>query len=103
MQHWQKQDPRPEGCTIFEAEGATVAVTPTVSQGLIAFVLVGVATWWVIAPRSYVACIRKVSWLWMSAYPFNTKEWFPLYLRVWGLVMWLAFLFGLVHYWSRFH
>jgi hypothetical protein len=58
------------------------------------FLLVGIATWWVVAPRSYVACIRKVSWLWMSTYPLNTRTWFPQYLRAFGLLLWLGFLGG---------
>jgi hypothetical protein len=44
-----------------------------VSRGLVPLLVLSVATWWIVAPRSYVACIRKLPTLWMSTYPMNTK------------------------------
>lgn len=62
-------------------------------------VLLGIATWWVVAPTTYIACIRKVPFLWTSAYPLNTKPWFPRYLCVLGLFFWaLALVILLVSF-----
>lgn len=60
--------------------------------------VVVIATWWVVAPKRYVACIRKVPWLWLSAYPLSTKAWFPTYLRVFGLLLWAVFVLAFF-YW----
>jgi hypothetical protein len=54
----------------------------SIAERVIAILALGIITWWVVAPKSYVACIRKVPWLWMSAYTLNTKPWFPRYLRL---------------------
>jgi hypothetical protein len=59
--------------------------THSLPERTIALLLVGVVTWWVVAPESYIACIRKVPWLWMDAYPLNTKTWFPRHLRFFWL------------------
>jgi hypothetical protein len=72
------------------------------AEGLGALFLVGIATWWVVAPETYVACIRKVPWLWMSTYPMNAKPWFPRYLRVLGLFFWMLMLVVLYRY-HRLH
>jgi hypothetical protein len=64
-----------------------------VSKGMVSVLLVVIATWWVVAPRNYLACIRKMPWLWMSVYPMNAKSWFPQYLRALGVLLWLG-LFG---------
>lgn len=72
-----------------------------IAERVIAVLVLGIITWWVVAPKSYIACIRKVPWLWMSTYPLNTKPWFPRYLRLVGLAIWAMALFGL--YWLRFH
>ena len=77
-------------------------VTHVVSKGLVSLLLIGVATWWIVAPRSYAACIRKVPLLWMSAYPMSAKTWFPQYLRAFGLVLLALFLAGFF-YWCRVH
>jgi hypothetical protein len=66
----------------------------SIAEGLVGIVLIGIATWWVVAPNSYVACIRRVPWLWMSVYPMNAKPWFPRYLRLLGLFFWALFLIG---------
>ena len=75
--------------------------THTSAGVLISAVLVFVATWWVIAPRSYIACIRKVPLLWSSVYPMNTKSWFPQYLRVIGALLWTLMLLGFVFRFRR--
>ncbi len=67
----------------------------------IALLALGIITWWVVAPKSYITCIRKVPWLWMSTYPMNTKPWFPRYLRLVGLFIWVMMLLGLYWYRSR--
>ena len=41
----------------------------SIAERVIALLVLGVITWWVVAPKSYIACIRKVLWLWMSTYP----------------------------------
>ena len=72
-----------------------------IAERLVALLLVGIATWWVVAPKSYVACIRKVPWLWMSTYPMNAKPWFPRYLRALGVFFWALMLAGFYCYRSR--
>lgn len=74
-------------------------VTHVASKGLAALLIMGIATWWVVAPRSYVACIRKVPLLWTSAYPMSTTTWFPQYLRAFGLLLWVLFLVGVSNWW----
>jgi hypothetical protein len=69
-----------------------------VSEGLVFVLVVVIASWWIVAPSSYVACIRKVPWLWMSTYPLNTRTWFPQYLRAIGLLLLLGFLGGFFHW-----
>jgi hypothetical protein len=71
-----------------------------VSRVLVSLLLVGIATWWIVAPRSYVACIRRLPMPWMSTYPMNTKTWFTQYLRAFGLMLWMLFLVGFF-YWGR--
>jgi hypothetical protein len=68
-----------------------------ISKGIVFVLMVVVASWWVVAPRSYVSFIRKVPWLWMSVYPMNAKSWFPQYLRALGLLLWLGFLGTFLH------
>lgn len=75
----------------------------SIAERVVAILVLGIITWWVVAPKSYVACIRKVPWLWMSTYPLNTKPWFPRYLRLVGLFMWAMALFGLYCWRSRLH
>ena len=75
----------------------------SIAERVIALLVLGVITWWVVAPKSYIACIRKVPWLWMSTYPLNNKPWFPRYLRLVGLFMWAMALFGLYCLRSRLH
>ena len=65
-----------------------------VSRGLVPLLVFSVATWWIVAPRSYVAYIRKLPTLWMSTYPMNTKTWFLQYLRTFGLILWTLVLVG---------
>jgi hypothetical protein len=69
----------------------------------IGILVLGIISWWVVEPKSYIACIRKVPWLWMSTYPLNTKPWFPRYLRLMGLFMWAMALFGLYCWRFRLH
>jgi len=71
----------------------------SIAERVIAILVLGIITWWVVAPKSYIACIRRVPWLWMSTYPLNTKPWFPRYLRLTGLFIWAMALFVL--YWLR--
>jgi hypothetical protein len=59
-----------------------------------------IATWWIVAPRSYVTCIRKVPWLWMSVYPSNTRNWFPLCLRAWGVLLWVGCWGGFLRWYN---
>jgi hypothetical protein len=80
-----------------------MVLSHSILETLGALFLVGIATWWVIAPKTYVACIRKVPWLWMSAYPMNAKPWFPRYLRLLGLFFWTLMIVGLYCYRSRLH
>ena len=61
----------------------------SIAARIIAILVVGIVTWWVVAPRSYISCIRRVPWLWMSTYPMNTKAWFPRYLRLLGILIWI--------------
>jgi hypothetical protein len=53
-----------------------MVLSHSIAETLGVLFLIGIATWWVIAPKTYVAYIRKVPWLWMSAYPMNAKAWF---------------------------
>jgi len=80
-----------------------MVVNHYIAERLVALLLVVISIWWVAAPKSYVACIRKVPWLWMSAYPINAKPWFPRYLRLLGLFFWVLLLVGLYCYRSRIH
>jgi hypothetical protein len=77
-------------------------VSRSFSEGVGATLVLGVATWWVISPQSYVACIGKVSWLWMSTYPMNTTTWFPKYLRAMGIAFWVAGLLGALYCYRSF-
>jgi hypothetical protein len=72
----------------------------SISARVIALLVVGIVTWWVVAPKSYISCIRRVPWLWMSTYPMNTKAWFLGYLRLFGVFIWVVMLVGL---YRRFH
>ena len=72
----------------------------SIGTRVIALLMVGIVTWWVVAPESYIACIRRVPWLWMSTYPMNTKAWFPRYLRLLGVFIWVMMFLGLC--WHRF-
>jgi hypothetical protein len=69
------------------------------SKALAPLLIMGIATWWIVAPTSYVACIRKVPLLWTSAYPMSTKPWFPRYLRAFGILLWVLFLVGIFNWW----
>src|ERR1700722_16176294 len=69
------------------------------SKALAPLLIMGIATWWTVAPTSYVACIRKVPLLRTSAYPMSTKPWFPRYLRALGILLWVAFLVGIFRWW----
>ncbi|HVI78577.1 MAG TPA: hypothetical protein VM715_10530 [Candidatus Acidoferrum sp.] len=80
-----------------------MVLSNSTADALGALFLIGIATWWVIAPKTCVACIRKVPWLWMSAYPMNAKEWFPRYLRLLGLFFWMLMFVGFYCYRSRLH
>ena len=75
----------------------------SIAERIISILLLGIISWWVVAPKSYIACIRKVPWLWMSTYPLNTKPWFPRYLRLMGLFIWTVALFGFYCWRSRLH
>jgi hypothetical protein len=72
-------------------------VSRSFSEGVGGILVLAVATWWVVSPRSYVACIRKVPWLWISTYPMNSKTWFPKYLRAMGIAFWVVGLLAALY------
>ena len=76
-----------------------MTIAHVASKAVAPLLIMGIATWWMVAPTSYVACIRKVPLLWASAYPMSTKPWFSRYLRALGILLWVLFLVGIVNWW----
>jgi hypothetical protein len=83
----------------FTLRQDTMNVVHVTSRGIASLLIIGIATWWMVAPTSYVACIRKVPLLWTSAYPMSARPWFPRYLRAFGILLWVLFLLGIFNWW----
>jgi hypothetical protein len=92
-------------------------VTHHIAERFVVILLLVISTWWVVAPKNYLACIRRVRWLWMSGYPMTSKSWFfaenltpeakerdrrlPRYLRLWGLLLWVVLIVDIYCYRAR--